>query len=66
MYVLTSGFSRSPFLRKKPDNKQKTTDNLLNVINCMHRDSNEPGNNFYKNTNAQFVKINTTAGNKRK
>ena len=52
MYVLTSGFSRSPFLRKKPDNKQKTIDNLLNVINCMHRDSNEPGNNFYKNTNA--------------
>ena len=53
---------RCPFLRKELDNKQKTIDNLLNTINYMHRNSNEPGNNFYKNTNAQPVQINTKAG----
>ena len=28
----------------------------------MHRHSNEPGNNFSKNTNAQPVQINAKAG----
>ena len=31
----------------------------------MHRNSNEPGNNFYKTTNAQTVQINATAGERR-
>ena len=49
------------FLRKELDNKQKKIDNLLNIISYMHRNTNEPGNNFYKITNAQTVSINTTA-----
>ena len=44
-------------LRKELGNKQKTIDNLLNIINYMHRNSNKPANNFYKNTNAQPVQI---------
>ena len=28
----------------------------------MQRNSNEPGNNFYRTTNAQTVQINATAG----
>ena len=53
------------FLRKELDNKQKTIDNLLNIINCMHRNSSQPGNNFYKTTNAQSVQINATAEERR-
>ena len=49
------------FLRKELDNKQKTTDNLLNIINYMPRNSNESGSNFYKNTNGDPVQINATA-----
>ena len=40
------------FLRKELDNKQKTIDNLLNIINSMHRNSDEAGNNFYETENA--------------
>ena len=47
---------------KELDNKQKTIDNLSNIINHMHRNSNEPSNNFYKNRNDQPVQINATAG----
>ena len=53
------------FLRKELDNKQKTIDNLLNIITHMYRNSNEPGNNFYENKNAQSVQINATAGERR-
>ena len=28
----------------------------------MYRNSNEPGNNFYETSNAQYVQINGTAG----
>ena len=31
----------------------------------MHRNSNEPGYNFYVTTNAQSVQINATAGERR-
>ena len=31
----------------------------------MQRNSNEPGNNFYKTTNAQTIQINATAGERR-
>ena len=31
----------------------------------MHRNSNEPGNNFYVTTNAQSVQINATAEERR-
>ena len=43
-YVLTIVFS----WRKELYNKQKTTDILLNIINYMDRNSNEPGKHFYK------------------
>ena len=63
MYVMTiASFKKIFFLRKELDNKQKTINNLLNIINYMHRHSNEPGNNFSKNTNAQPVQINAKAG----
>ena len=60
-------FSREevPFLRKELDNKQKTINNLLNVVNYKHKNSNEPGNDFYETANAQFVQINATAGERR-
>ena len=51
-----------PFLGKQLDNKQKTINNLLNVVNYMHKNSNEPGNNSYKTANARSVQINATAG----
>ena len=53
------------FLTKVLDNKQKSIGNLLNIINYMHRNSNEPGNNFYETMNAQSVQINATAGERR-
>ena len=53
------------FLRKELDNKQKTIDNLLNIINHMCGNSNEPGNNFYEITNAQSVLINATVEERR-
>ena len=40
-------------LRKEQNNEQKTIVNLLN-INYIHRTSDEPGKEFYKNTNAQL------------
>ena len=43
------------FLRKKLSNKQKIIDNLSNIINYMHKNSNWSGDNFYKNTNGQLV-----------
>ena len=53
------------FLRKELDDKQKAIDNLLNIINHMYRNSNEPGNNFYETTNAQSVQINAITGERR-
>ena len=53
------------FLRKELDNKQKTIDNLLNIINSMHRNSDEAGNNFYETENAQSVQINATGVERR-
>ena len=40
-------FSRSTFLEKKQDNKQKNFNNLLNIINYMHINPNESGEKFY-------------------
>ena len=66
MYVLTIGFfTKKSILRKELDNKQKTIDNLLSIINYMLRNSNEPGNNFYKTTNGQTVQVNATTGERR-
>ena len=66
MYVLTIGFfTKKSILRKELDNKQKTTDNSLSIINYMLRNSNEPGNNFYKTTNAQIVQINAATRERR-
>ena len=49
------------FLRRELDNKQKTIDSLLNIINYMHTNSNKSGENIYKNTNAHPIQINGTA-----
>ena len=66
MYVLPIGFfTKKSILRKELDNKQKTIDNLLSIINYMLRNSNEPGNNFYKTTNGQTVQVNATTGERR-
>ena len=50
-------FSRSTFLEKKQDNKQKKFGNLLNIINYMHINPNESGEKFYIITNAQLLQI---------
>ena len=60
MYCREVFSRRGPFLRKELDNKHKIIDNLLNIINYIHRNSNEPGKNLYKNTNAQPVQTNAT------
>ena len=49
------------FLRRELDHKQKTVDNLLKIINYMHTNSNESGENIHKNTNTQPIQINATA-----
>ena len=49
------------FLRTELDHKQKTIDNLLKIINYMHTNSNESGENIHKNTNTQPIQINVTA-----
>ena len=49
------------FLRKELDHKQKTIDNLSKIINHMHTNSNESGENIHKNTNTQPIQINATA-----
>ena len=49
------------FLRTELDHKQKTVDNLLKIINYMHTNSNESGENIHKNTNTQPIQINATA-----
>ena len=43
------------------DQKQRTIDNLLKIINCMHTNSNESGENIPKHTNTQPIQINATA-----
>ena len=53
------------FSRKELDDKQKPINNLLNIINYMHRNSNKLRNNFYKTANAQSGQINATAGERR-
>ena len=57
----SGGHSSNPFLREEPHNKQKNIDNLLNIINYMHTNSNKSGEDFHKNTNADPVHINTKA-----
>ena len=42
------------------DHKQKTINNLLKIINYMHANSNESGENINKNTNTQPIQINAT------
>ena len=54
-------FSRSTFLDKKQDNKQKIFSNLLNIINFMYINPNESSEKFYISTNAQLLQINATA-----
>ena len=49
------------FLRKELDHKQKTIDNLSKIINHMHTNSNESGENIHKNMNTQPIQINATA-----
>ena len=49
------------FLRKELDHKQKSIDNLSKIINHMHTNSNESGENIHKNTNTQPIQINATA-----
>ena len=49
------------FLRKGLDHKQKTIDNLLKIINHMHTNSNESGENIHENTNTHPILINATA-----
>ena len=48
------------FLRKELNYKQKTIDNLLKIINYMHVNWNESGENIHKNTNIQPIQINAT------
>ena len=47
--------------RKDLDHKQKTIDNLLKIINHMHTNSNESGENIHENTNTHPILINATA-----
>ena len=54
-------FSRSTFLEKKQDNKQKIFSNLLNIINFMYINPSESSEEFYISTNAQLLQINATA-----
>ena len=63
MYVLTIDFfmKKSSNLREELDHKQKTIDNLLKIINQMHANSNESGENIHKNANTQSIQINATA-----
>ena len=63
MYVLNIDFfmKKSSNLRKELDHKQKTIDNLLKIINQMHANSNESGENIHKNANTQSIQINATA-----
>ena len=63
MYVLNIDFfmKKSSNLRKELDHKQKTIDNLLKIINQMHANSNESGENIHKNTNTQSIQMNATA-----
>ena len=42
------------------DHKQKTINNLLKIINYIHANSNESGENIHKNTNTQPIQINAT------
>ena len=49
------------FLRRELDHKQKTINNLVKIINYMHTNSNESGENIHKNTNTQPIQINATA-----
>ena len=62
MYVLTIIFFYEEIfiLRKELAHKQKTSDNLLKIINYMHTNSNKSGENIHKNTNAQPIQINAT------
>ena len=46
---------KSSNLREELDHKQKTIDNLLKIINQMHANSNESGENIHKNTNTQSI-----------
>ena len=52
---------KSSNLREELDHKQKTIDNLLKIINQMHANSNESGENIHKNTNTQSIQMNATA-----
>ena len=63
MYVLTIDLfmKKSSNLREELDHKQKTIDNLLKIINQMHANSNESGENIHKNANTQSIQINATA-----
>ena len=46
---------------KELDHKQTTIDDLLKIINHMHTNSNESGENIHKNTNTQPIQINARA-----
>ena len=52
---------KSSNLREELDHKQKTINNLLKIINQMHANSNESGENIHKNTNTQSIQMNATA-----
>ena len=57
----SGGHSSNPFLREELYNKQKIIDNLLNILNYMHTNSNKSGEDFHKNTSADPIHINTKA-----
>ena len=63
MHVLTINcfYQKNPFLRKELDHKQKTINNLLKIMNHMHANSNESGENIHKNTNTQPIQMNVTS-----
>ena len=63
IYVLKIDFFNEEilFLRRELDHKQKSIDSLLKIINYMHTNSNESGENIHKNTNTQPIQINVTA-----
>ena len=63
IYVLKIDFFNEEilFLRRELDHKQKGIDSLLKIINYMHTNSNESGENIHKNTNTQPIQINVTA-----
>ena len=49
------------FLSRELDHKQRTIDNLLKIINDMHTNSNESGENIKRIwTNTQPIQINAT------